>query len=307
MIFKNMSGRLGNQMFQYAMVRKIQEDNSNKDKLILNFKKNVYSKGFKNELKNFNVKEFYEIDNSRIKLNQLIIIYYYRIIKRIIRAIDKKNYYIKRHKLELKIKDKLIKKGIYWMEDGYLESFATSKKNKVVIGRFESSKNFSQIKDKLLVEFTPIYPKLEKNKKMYDLIENTNSVCISIRRGDFVNNKKNALKFNVCDINYFNRAIEKMNSLIDNPTYFIFSDDIDWCKDNIKINNCYYEDGLDPVWEKLRLMYSCKHFIISNSTFSFWAQYLSRNKNKVVIAPKKWQNSGYNDEIYEDNWITIDN
>ena len=99
-----------------------------------------------------------------------------------------------------------------------------------------------------------------------------------------------------------------MNKKTKNPVYIIFSDDIEWCRENIKFSeNIYYEDGTDPVWEKLRLMYSCKHFIISNSTFSWWAQYLSRNNDKIVIAPARWHNSGYTNDIYDENWLLIQN
>ena len=306
MISKYMRGRLGNQMFQYAMIREIQEKNGNTDKIYLNFSKYIKSKNFEDELKYFKVKEYEEVEKIQLSLIQKFLILYYKIRKRIIRFVDPKNYYKKRHILEDKIKDNLIKKGIYWMEDGYLKTTKTKTKNKIVIGHFESSKNFNDIKNKLIKEFEPKSPCLDKNKKIYKLINSTNSVCITVRRGDFVTNKKFSERFNVCDLNYFLKSIEIMKEKINNPTFFIFSDDIEWCKQNIKMDsNVYYEGGNDPVWEKLRLMYSCKHFIISNSTFSWWAQYLSRNNKKVVIAPKKWQKYGYNDDIYEENWILI--
>lgn len=305
MIKKYMRGRLGNQMFQYAMIRAIQEKNGNLDKIYLNFDKYVYAKGFTNDLKHFKTKRYTEVEDIRLSKFQIITIYFLKVIKRIIRFFDKKNYYIKRHKLEDKLKSILQKIGIYWMEDGYLEIDESDAKNKIVIGHFESGKNFNQIKDKLFEEFEPKEKPLEKNKELYDLIYKTNSVCVTIRRGDFTSNNFSK-QFNVCDIDYFNKAVSIMNEKLDNPTFFIFSDDIAWCKKNIKIKgSVYFEDGNDPVWEKLRLMYSCKHFIISNSTFSYWAQYLSRNDEKIVIAPKKWLNYGYYEDIYEDDWIKI--
>ena len=103
-----------------------------------------------------------------------------------------------------------------------------------------------------------------------------------------------------------------MQKKLKDPTFFVFSDDIDWVKKNMKFpKSTYFETGDDPVWEKIRLMYSCKHFIISNSTFSWWAQYLSRNKKKIVIAPSRWGNQTYkckNEliDIYQEDWILVD-
>ena len=110
-----------------------------------------------------------------------------------------------------------------------------------------------------------------KNKELYNVIESTESVCVTIRRGDYVTNFKN--DFFLCDVDYFLEGIKRISQEVK----------------NIKIDSpCYYESGDDPIWEKIRLMYSCKHFIISNSTFSWCAQYLCRNPNKVVISPDRW-------------------
>ena len=102
-----------------------------------------------------------------------------------------------------------------------------------------------------------------------------------------------------------------MKEKIDNPLFVVFSDDIEWVKENMDFGaSAIYEDGTDPLYEKIRLMSSCKHFIISNSTFSWWVQYLSTNKKKIVIAPKKWKNIAYKKDtgkldIYEDFWILL--
>ena len=69
----------------------------------------------------------------------------------------------------------------------------------------------------------------------------------------------------------------------------------------------YYESGVDPVWEKLRLMSACKHFVLSNSSFSWWAQYLSNEKKKIVVAPDIWYKTGKNAkaDLYQDDWKLI--
>ena len=84
----------------------------------------------------------------------------------------------------------------------------------------------------------------------------------------------------------------------------MFSDDIEWVKNNI-YTGCvtYYEDGTDPVWEKLRLMSACKHFVVSNSTFSWWTQYLSKSENKIVISPSRWFNNDYESPLIAKDWI----
>lgn len=152
----------------------------------------------------------------------------------------------------------------------------------------EHYKYFDDIRDIILQELTPVHDVLPHNISLLNDICSSGSVCVSIRRGDFLSPKYKK-SFNVCSEEYFVKAMNALHDEIPECKFFIFSDDVDDVKRNFHFPfDVTYERGGDPVWEKLRLMYSCKHFIISNSTFSWWAQYLGRNENKIVYAPDPW-------------------
>ena len=99
----------------------------------------------------------------------------------------------------------------------------------------------------------------------------------------------------------YKNAVKYIKGTVDNPTFFIFSnthDDIEWIKENYKFDmEPIYVDLSNPDYEEIRLMMSCKHFIISNSTFSWWASLLSKNEGKLIVAPKTWSNKNDNSDI----------
>ena len=293
-------GRLGNQMFQYAFLRALQEKGYDHEiNLCFDFVNAV--NGFENGLKDFKVVDYKSTNQFGLSLSQ-------KIIKKINYSFLRRNRKteIEEQKYEMSKIRLLNNAGFFWLSQGYYEFKKCKKKNKEAIGYFESAKYFENIKEKIREEFTPRYDKLEKNQFLYNLIENSESVCITIRRGDFLS-KEHKSRFYVCTEDYFKRGIEYMQKHLKHPRFFVFSDDVEWCKKNMNFpENTEFEDGTDPVWEKLRLMYSCKHFIISNSTFSWWAQYLSRNEEKIVVAPSRWRNGECNLGIYQDNWVKLE-
>lgn len=142
---------------------------------------------------------------------------------------------------------------------------------------------------------------------MSEILE-TNSIMLNVRRTDFVNNSHHG----TMDVDYYNKAISIINEKVENPKYFIFSDDIEWCEENLSnIENSFIVDHSykgDRFGEYLELMKKCKHFIIPNSSFAWWSAYLSENKDKVVIAPDKWLlNENLKTDLINEklNWIKI--
>lgn len=314
-IYVRMSGRLGNQLFRYATARYIQETQGGR--LIFDFSP-VYKEGkvkpgeigFENSLKYFKIKEYDEksatvLDTDKGNIKQKI---YFIISMCILRCggVHSKIFeWLNNHNS---------RNGLYITLYGprYCEIRNSLTKDKFVYGRFEDIKYFDKIRDKLLNELQPVEDELVENKDLYDILKSDKqTVCISIRRGDYVSNIEFEKKLNICTKEYFERAVNCIKQKIDNPIFIVFSDDIEWCKANIdfiKKENCYFESGNDPIWEKLRLMYMCKHFIISNSTFSWWSQYLSRNEEKIVIAPSSWfknDNNGSKYPLLLDSFIKI--
>lgn len=128
-----------------------------------------------------------------------------------------------------------------------------------------------------------------RNQNTIQQILQTESVSIHVRRGDYVNNYMHG---NIANKTYYQNSIDYINSSIKNPVFFVFSDDINWCKSNLNFNNqVYYVEGNDKeVEQDIILMSNCKHNIISNSSFSWWASYLNKNENKTIITPEYWFN-----------------
>lgn len=301
-----LSGRLGNQFFRYAFARALLAQHGGGN-MIFNFS-HLKKKGFENALKDFNVVPF-NIDDSNLELKYgdlqqkkqyLYYCMFFRAAGKIFKREEKDvdEWY-----------DKLSKYGLVYaiVQHGRKDYVLPEKDTYILSGNFENSNYFNSIRLELLKEFTPKHPPLEHNKLLYNVISSGETVCVTIRRGDYLNKEYKRALF-LCDDDYFKKAIEKIKALVDHPIFVFFSDDINWVKSHMRVEgyDCYYERGDDPVWEKLRLMYSCKHFIISNSTFSWWAQYLCRNENKIVISPSRWYNASYQSPLIEDSFITIE-
>lgn len=304
-----MEGRLGNQFFRYAFARQLQEYNPT-ETVIYNFDGLLRhhqhdGDGFENSLRWFCTKGSELQDAVNYSIPQYIVKKIYN------RFYPRGKSFLTRNKYERKWLPLLKVFGLYFLSLGYT-SFPLKKpwwiKSLIVDGSFECVHYFEEIDDKIRAEFQPKEPSLKVNHQLLKVISKTESVAISIRRGDFVDDINVRGVYNVCNKSYYYRAINEIKRRVKNPVFVFFSNDISWVKENIQIDDysCYYESGDDPVWETMRLMSSCKHFVISNSTFHWWAQYLCTNPNKVVIAPSRWYNDKFVSSLYQKNWTLID-
>ena len=304
MIASYFSGRTGNQMFQYAFMRKLWEQRNKKEKIIFNFSlvnQRNDEKGYKDTFEDFSILP-YSTDNRNLILNygsfyQIITFFVYRFS----RIFLNKNgsWFSLFRKIGLLYSE-------YWENDSLL--FNASSKKIIIYGKFENSFFFNDIRTILQKEFTPKHEPLDSNLELYDIIKRSNSVCIHVRRGDFLSDEFRK-DFYVCDEKYYIDAINLIFEKVDNPVFFFCSNDIDWVKKNIHVDApCFYEPEGNPLWETFRMMYSCKHFIISNSTLSWWAQYLAENKDKIIISPDHWYNNPKKDihaRLLEDHFIKL--
>ncbi len=177
-------------------------------------------------------------------------------------------------------------------------------------GYWESPKYFSNIADILRNELTLVEAMDSINCEYSQRIQNCNSVSVHIRRGDYLEVKYLKM-FGVLSIEYYQRAVHFLAARIDKPHFFIFSDDIDWCRDNIRLDHEYEfvsHNSTNAEHMDLVLISLCLHHIIANSTFSWWGAWLSnRSKRKIVIAPQKY---GVDPRLnrpgfYPEDWIML--
>lgn len=176
-------------------------------------------------------------------------------------------------------------------------------------GYWQNEDYFKHVRQNILAAFE--FPKMEDehNKKLGKMLKSANSVSCHVRRGDYLKDPNMC----VCTPDYYALAVKKMNELANPDLYCIFSDDIEWCKDNLA-SLCEGKIIIYVDWNKgensfrdMQLMSLCKHNIIANSSFSWWGAWLNTNRSKVIISPEKWMKEDIvNSPICKD-WVKVKN
>lgn len=177
-------------------------------------------------------------------------------------------------------------------------------------GYWQSPQYFVGIEQLLREEFQVTTPLDEKNIEMLEQIRSCNAVSVHVRRGDYITNPNAAQHHGVCGINYYREAVTHMDSLVQRPVYFVFSDDPDWTREHLGfIQGAEYVvcNGSDRGTEDFRLLSNCRHHIIANSSFSWWGAWLGADTDKKVIAPARWylHNNIGTTNLFPASWIRL--
>jgi len=294
MIITKLTGGLGNQMFQYAAGRCLAEKYQTALKLDISGYKDQrgitprqYALGI------FNIKKEFAVDND---VGYVIIFFNSNKVGKI---------FLKFYNL-LPIKYRHYTKEPHF---NFYPQFFNAGDNSYLDGYWQSEKYFKEIGEIIRQEFILKKEYFKLNADLLNLIKQTDSISLHIRRSDYITNKSANQTHGTCSIDYYKMAIERVVKQLRNPYLFIFSDDIQWVKDNLKTDlpTTYVSDGNYKDYEELILMSYCKHNIIANSSFSWWGAWLNLNPDKMVVAPKNWFiDKRYNTtDLIPENWIKI--
>jgi hypothetical protein len=268
----NILGGLGNQMFQYAFAYSLFRQKNYKVKLDVNGFETYDLREYELNLFNTSLKiaEQDEIDNIKYKNENLV----QTLIGKIKRQgkVLSDSYYKEAH--------------FNFDENAYKKADGT-----YFEGYWQSERYFLNYREDLLKEFTLKKELHAKSKDYENEINEVQSVSLHIRRGDYVTNTHTNSVHGTCSLEYYKNAVKEIETKVEDPHFFIFSDDLAWAKDHLEFIDkvTFVElDKTTPDHEEMILMSLCKHNIIANSSFSWWGAWLNQNDDKMVIAPKKW-------------------
>ena len=184
-------------------------------------------------------------------------------------------------------------------------------KDVFLVGHWQNEGYFREIAPQIRRELTLTAPAQGINAEMLGAISRSTSVSLHVRRGDYVANQATLAFHGTCPPDYYHRAVEIIVQRVAAPHFFVFSDDITWVKENLALPQpatYVAHNGPEAAHEDLRLLSACKHHVIANSTFSWWGAWLSDWPDKIVIAPHRWLNDPRYDasDIIPPGWLRLD-
>jgi hypothetical protein len=176
-------------------------------------------------------------------------------------------------------------------------------------GYWQSEKYFHEVASVIRSDFTFKNPLTRQNAELAVQIGQVNAVSLHVRRGDYAKNPKTTATHGLCSLDYYQAAIQYISDQVEQPYFFIFSDDIAWVKKQLKMNfPCRYVDHNHGVesYNDMHLMSICRHCIIANSSFSWWGAWLNPYKDKIVVAPQRWfANDNNVKDLFPPEWVPL--
>ena len=293
MIIVRLIGGLGNQLFQYATARHLSVMHNTELKLDIRafegYRLRKYS------LAAFNIKEVFashdEILSLASKEKKGVSKYLFRVTKLL--QHPRSRTVFREHRVS-----------------PYNASILKTSSNLYLDGYWQSEKYFVDVKDIILSEFTLQAKPSHLSLELASQISKTQSISLHIRRGDYISNSNTNKLHGTTSLDYYKQSANFFAQEIASPHFFVFSDDPDWVVKNLNLEFpttfVTHNDALTN-YEDLWLMSLCKHNIIANSSFSWWAAWLNSNPNKIVIAPEKWFNSSdiETKDLVPQEWLRI--
>ena len=301
-IYIPLQGRIGNQLFQYAIARCIQISKGSNSKIVFD-DSDVLRCGWENSLAHYNLPNVEYIHDSIAKSR--FFFSFQSFLRNVYKLVVKRMNYTQKYKFEKLIQDYINQQGVLLCENGYIKSNLNLKKPNYLEGYFQSDKYFfpyeNEIKNTIANNFSDelkCYPNI-------NLIRNRNTVCISVK----IEHNIGSTIYSVCGVEYWKNAIEYIIANVENPLFFVCSDNVPFVLKNL-IDTAKFDyvvqDVNFPVYVSLAAMSECKHFVIGHTTFGWRAQFLSKNINKIVVAPSRWMAIEMPIDIYQKGWHLIE-
>lgn len=286
----NILGGLGNQMFVYAMYLALKETHPDEEVFLC---RRSY-KGY--PLHNgYELDRIFGIETPEASLMQLAKVAY--------PYINYKTWQLMRHFFPQR---KSMASGTTQIPFDYKE--VTREDDAFYDGYWQNEKNFLPIRDKIIETFAFSDFTDEKNLALAQKLKGVRAASCHLRRGDYLTDPI----YGVCNTNYYARAVKELNQTVNPDLYCVFSDDIEWCKENLVDLIGRDKEVIFVDWNKgresyrdMQLMSLCHYNIIANSSFSWWGAWLNNHEDKVVLAPEIWMNKPLVNDPICDSWKRI--
>ena len=278
MIVIKLQGGLGNQMFQYALGRELQRRNGGELAFDLTLLLDRFPRS------GVVYREFdLDIFHIQPRLTHL---------SRLARHFPVPLLYMRSASALARLRDRIGTQRYMTGTVAFCEEVLEAKGNVYLDGFWQSPKYFTGSEAFLRSEFVVKRPLSSAGERLLMQMASTDSICVNVRRTDFVTIQASIEKHGFVGKEYYDRGIQEIAPRLNNPHIFVTSDDVEWCRENLRFDYpttvLGYEYKGYKFGEYLTLMARCKHFLIPNSSFAWWAVWLNTSEDKMVVCPRNW-------------------